>query len=305
MRLADAQDVTKLVKTGVRLLVNEMGAARAAVILGEPGQAEPPVAAAYGLEGATFWSDSTVPLDLVRYVLERRTTVVIKDPDANKKYCADTRGRGSIVCAPLARKRQVVGALYGDHTERGVFNDEAANRLSREATEFGLRYQQLTCPGEATAPEPVVDAIQEGEVERALWLPKMVAGCVLAVGLGLTYMLTPAAEPTAPPRPEMTSSADPSPRQHLDRALAALNSRDADELQKLIAPELQVDSGRLRDWLGRQKQERRLDRFQVRGEQAEARLNLPGRSREQSWTWTLSRRGQGWKLTDLGGDPLP
>ena len=303
MRLAEAKDVTKLVKTGVRLLVNEMGAARAAVILGEPGETEPPVAAAYGLDGESLWSDRTIPLDLVRYVMERRTTVVIKDPNVNKKYCSDTRGQGSIICAPLHKNRQVVGVLYGDHPDEGVFDDEAANRLSREATEFSLRYFQLTAPP-PQEPDPEPQQVEEEEVQRALLLPKMVASGVLALGLGLTFLLTPPAQPEAP-QPEVTPLADPSAREYLDRALAALNSKDRAELESLIAPELNIASERLEGWLKAQKAARRLDRFQVRGQRAMAQLNLPGQPREKAWTWTLKRRGQDWRLTDLGGDPLP
>ncbi len=307
MRLAQAKDVTKLVKTGVRLLVNEMGAARAAVILGEPGQTEPPVAAAYGLDGEALWADRTVPLDLIRYVMERRTTVVVKDPEVNKKYCSDTCGQGSIVCAPIHKNRQVVGALYGDHPDSGVFDDESANRLSREATEFSLRYFQLTSPEPEEPDPPAPQEIEEEEVQRALRLPKALVAGVLVLGLGLTFWLTPPAQPAERPQPEVTSRADPSAREHLDRALAALNSRDREQLESLIAPELkgQIGSEKLQGWLNSQPETRRLDRFQVRGRQATARLNLPGQPRDRAWTWTLSRRGQGWLLTDLGGNPLP
>ena len=303
MRLADAKDVTKLVKTGVRLLVNEMGAARAAVILGEPGEVEPPVAAAYGLDGEALWSDKTVPIDLIHYVMERRTTVVIKDPKINKKYCSDTRGQGSIICAPLHKNRQVVGALYGDHTDQGVFDDESANRLSREATEFSLRYFQLTAP-EAPEPEPEPQEVEEEEVQRALMLPKVIVSGVVALGLGLTFFLTPPAEPQRP-EPTVTPLADPSARQHLDQALAALNAKDHKKLGPLLAPELNIESERLEGWLKAQEKARRLDRFQVRGGRAVAQLNLPGQPRAKAWTWTLKRRGRSWQLTDLGGNPLP
>ena len=137
MRMGDAKDVTKLVKTTIRLMISKIGAKRALVIVGsgELGD-EPEPAAAYGFAGKSVWHDPTVAVEALTHSLKNKRIVYTLDARKNEKFTTQGCHR-SVTSVPLDN-----GVLYCDHPEPNAFRGTKAHMESL-AKEFDLCYDLL------------------------------------------------------------------------------------------------------------------------------------------------------------------
>ncbi len=128
--LTEAKDMTKLVKTAVRLMVNDLKAERAIVLYETDGLSEPPPSAQYGFESDDIWNDRTVPTKVLRYVMQRKKPLYLADARKDEQV-GNEHTNPSVVCVPLKD-----GFLYCDHSQPGALSKEIKEAVYQMAREF-------------------------------------------------------------------------------------------------------------------------------------------------------------------------
>lgn len=136
MRLEDAKDTTKLIKTAIRLMIHRIGAQRALVIVGENLGDHPKPKAAYGFSGKDVWNDPTVAVEALTHVLKKKRVVFTIDARKNEKFTSQDCHR-SVTCVPLEN-----GLLYCDHPDPAGFKG-TKKQMERIAKDFDLFYEAL------------------------------------------------------------------------------------------------------------------------------------------------------------------
>lgn len=137
LRMAEAASseivLSNLVRTILRLVLEQSGAQRGVLVLRRGGAFVPEAEAttreqdiAYRLRDEGDLSSVSVPDAIVRRALEDRRTIVVGDALTDPRYASDpyvVAGRPrAILCVPLFRKDEPVGALYLENTlASGVF----------------------------------------------------------------------------------------------------------------------------------------------------------------------------------------
>lgn len=143
-RCKDAKDVTKLVKTAIRTMINEYKGERALVILSDGIEEEPKPTAFYGFDSSSIWSDSSVPHGILKEVLARKKVAFFQN--AHKEWDGLSRGcNPAIVCVPIT-----AGLIYCDHSQESYFTHNLREYIKRLGQEFDERYEEL----EGGAPTP-------------------------------------------------------------------------------------------------------------------------------------------------------
>ncbi|MCA9790781.1 MAG: GAF domain-containing protein [Candidatus Eremiobacteraeota bacterium] len=137
----NAPDLTKMVKTAIRVMVNDYRAERAVVVFAEQPTSQPPTLGVYGLEG-DIWSDPTIYRPLLEQVLNKNKTVL----------CSDLRERPQIrfkpthraaACVPLrSMTGQPLGFFYCDHSQPGAL-DRHFGQLKDMAAAFDKRRTEM------------------------------------------------------------------------------------------------------------------------------------------------------------------
>ncbi len=141
VRLAEAKDTTKLIKTAIRLMIHKIGAERALVIVGENLGDQPKPKAAFGFSNKDVWNDPTVAVEALAHVLKKKRVVYTLDARKNEKFTSEKCHR-SVTSVPLE-----YGLLYCDHPEPGAFKG-SKSQMEGIAREFNLCYDLLkTQPG--------------------------------------------------------------------------------------------------------------------------------------------------------------
>ena len=141
--IKDSKDTTKLVKTAIRTLVNELQAERALVVFNAQQTSRPEPAAQYGFESENIWEDSTFPAAIVAEVLQQRTEIHMAD--ARKDARTNQEVHSSVICLPVRG-----GFLYCDHSETGYLGKNQFEAIRQLAIEFNQTLRLLETP----APEP-------------------------------------------------------------------------------------------------------------------------------------------------------
>lgn len=142
--LSDAKDTTKLVKTAVRLMVNDLKAERAIVLVEAGGQSDPYPAAQYGFESDDIWNDKTVPIKVLRFVMQRKKPIYLADARKDDRV-GNERANASVVCVPLKD-----GFLYCDHSRPAGLGKEVKDAVLQMSREFNRCHAKLT--GETEGP---------------------------------------------------------------------------------------------------------------------------------------------------------
>ena len=187
VELEDAQDVTKLIKVSIRKLINELGAERAAVVVGESLSAEPEPTGVYGLEGVDLWNDMTVPGNILRHVLLHPKPFYFEDIRKSVDSEARKQCHPSVLCLPVGGpQRGFSGFLYADHSEAGALtasNYEAGLNL---CSDFERCYERLLQGPPKAAEKEVVD---EEELARILGTFRLLLVLMACSLIGLIYLL--------------------------------------------------------------------------------------------------------------------
>ena len=167
MELKDAKDVTKLVKTAVRRMVNDYKAERAVVIVDETSNPEPTPNAAYGFDSENIWTDATVPVGLLRHTLDRGKPTFILDAEKNDQISATGINR-SIICVPLGQgHKNFRGLLYCDHPEPGKLDHSIKKNMDKLGVDFDRRYYELASAPKPTASEARIQRQEADDEEEA------------------------------------------------------------------------------------------------------------------------------------------
>lgn len=148
MEFSEAKDRIKLVKTAIRKSVNELGAARALVLLPESDSNDPrpePLAQ-LGFDQVEIWSSEQVQSEVLRLVLLVGETICVEDSRERGRFRSTQAGR-SILCLALGGG----GVLYCDHPDPAAFQSkvEQAEQMARD---FAARLRQLQKDGLQDAP---------------------------------------------------------------------------------------------------------------------------------------------------------
>lgn len=151
--MSDAKDVTKLVKTAVRIMITRLKAQRALVIVDEKNRERPEPLAAYGLDPKETWDDTSVSKDVLLHALDKARPVYVVD--ARKKDNIKSKEcHRCIVCVPLGKHSDdFTGVLYCDHEEPGALELSVKSALEEMAREFNRVYEELQKSGGTTKKE--------------------------------------------------------------------------------------------------------------------------------------------------------
>lgn len=137
-QMAQAKDVTKLVKTAIRTMVNDYGAERALVISESDGSEQPRATAVFGIEDGGVWDDPTLPTEVLGFVLRHSKPVFLADARKDNRV-KNKQSNPSVLCIPITD-----GLLYCDHSEPGKLTKETKSALIQVARDFNQRYGELT-----------------------------------------------------------------------------------------------------------------------------------------------------------------
>lgn len=141
MELHQAGDVVKLVKTAIRIMVSELGAKRALVMVDKAAVKFPAASAVYGFQ-ENIWTDDSVPAGLLRVTLDE-----LRPAFQLHGELVDQGFAGSLICVPISRSRDSFrGVLYCDHPQPEGLSQQAAGRMRSLGQEFGNCYRSLTAP---------------------------------------------------------------------------------------------------------------------------------------------------------------
>lgn len=156
MELDQVKDLTKLYKTAVRLMVNDLNAERALVAC-QPGTKQPKADAVYGVESGDIWGDESLPQVILSATMERARQIFVLDTRKERKYQYQGPGR-SVVCTPvLGLTGEAIGLLYCDHSEPGTLGYGVRDTMEKFAVDFGKRFVELSSqprPKETAAAAP-------------------------------------------------------------------------------------------------------------------------------------------------------
>lgn len=321
MGLVKGKTLDKIVKEAVRFMVNELGAERAMVLVGEPGDPAPPVLGHYGLPSSDVWSGELVSTTLLKRVLAQGKPVMLMDAQQDFQYkgrsSIQASGCRSVLVVPVADPEgRVTGLLYADHKlEAAAFDYTTRDRLVQFGVDFNEAYGSLESKSLPRAtPQAAPLAFQPPS-------PQAVLAVVAIVGFVLVTLVVsppgtgPAATPT-PGAPVLVTTAQAEPAVVVASYLRLLRSREYTQAWGFLGPSLQKRvplqqyvtqargwfSDELRRW---NFQHRRI----VPGERRETIAILylepgPQAKDKDRWTWTLQKTDTGWKLTDLKGGPV-
>ncbi len=178
MQLSEAKDLPKLVKTAVRFMINDCQAERALVVVDPSGSRQPEALAQYGFESTAIWSDSSLPLEVLRKAMEHQQSSFLLD--AHRETASKSCAR-SVVCAALGRGFKFRGFLYCDHPVAGTLGHGVKNKMGQLAQDFDERYQALLREARSPATEGPAPLERDYEaeagvvVQRLRWSVTMVA----------------------------------------------------------------------------------------------------------------------------------
>lgn len=185
MELKDAKDVTKLVKTAVRTMVNDYKAQRALVIVSESKVEEPIPVAFYGFESDAIWNDPTLPKEVLRNALDNEKPSFVLDARKDNKI-RSKRCHRSIVCVPLGKGiSNLNGLLFCDHEDPGALDHVIKREMDQLGKDFDARYKQLNAvpKKERIARQAEVD--YEGDAAKILrsikWTALFLTICTIIV----------------------------------------------------------------------------------------------------------------------------
>lgn len=158
MELDQVKDLTKLYKTAVRLMVNDLKAERAFVAC-QPNTKQPKADAVYGLESGDIWRDDSLPQVILNATFERGRQIFALDAHKERKFQYQGPAHSIISTPILGLTGESIGLLYCDHSEPGTLGYGARDTLDKFAVEFGKRYVELASserpkPAAAAAPPP-------------------------------------------------------------------------------------------------------------------------------------------------------
>ncbi len=153
------QNFSKLVKTAVRFMVNDLSAERAAVLI-KVSKGRPRIKGQYGFEGsADLWADDSVKVELLKSAWADDTALI------------DSDGGCATLCVPIREEGKVRGLLYCDHSDPNGLNDGDKENLIELAREFEERYEELK------------SATTQAKLRQTDSTPWVVAAVVLALVL--------------------------------------------------------------------------------------------------------------------------
>ncbi len=135
---AQAKDVSKLVKTAIRIMVNDLGAERALVVSESGGQEKPRANAVYGIDDGGIWENPTLPAEVLGFVLRHSKPVYLADARKDNRV-KNKESNPSVLCVPITD-----GLLYCDHSEPGKLTKDTKNALIQVARDYNQRYGELT-----------------------------------------------------------------------------------------------------------------------------------------------------------------
>lgn len=145
MDIHKAKDITKLVKTAVRTMVNDVKAERAMVVLLSPSQRRPTPAGQFGFAGDDIWNDASINQRVLKQIMQQPKTVFVLDSHNDTQF-RSTSAHRAVLCVPLGD----VGFLYCDHSNPGGLDHSSRRTVEELANGFIRRHSELTEP-QATA----------------------------------------------------------------------------------------------------------------------------------------------------------
>lgn len=170
MKLSSAKNIPKLIRTAIRLTINELGAGRAILLLGRPGDDRPPAKGVYGLEPDTVWTGASVNVRLLQQVLRSGESILISDTRKDSRFEVGF-GAKSVAVVPLRDKnKKTVGLIYADQAAAQPMNQQTLTKLTELAEEFERCLVRLSGQG----------GKQEESAESSTW---WVPAAVLAVAI--------------------------------------------------------------------------------------------------------------------------
>ncbi|MGE0494086.1 MAG: GAF domain-containing protein [Vulcanimicrobiota bacterium] len=155
VKVEQAQDLTKLVKTAVRAMAVDFKAERVAVNFEPKPTTQPGGQATYGLDDSV-WGEATVNQDVLRTVMRTGRTVFTLDVQKDTKFKPDGATHPCVLCVPLLDVRgRALGFIYCDHSKPGAFDYKTREAAERLARAFVSRYQDLEDVGPPEPPAPL------------------------------------------------------------------------------------------------------------------------------------------------------
>lgn len=137
-----APDLTKMVKTAIRVMVNDFHAERAVVVFAEQPTSQPPSLGIYGFEG-DIWREPTIYRPLLEQVLNKNKTVLCSDLRERPQSRFNPTHRAA-ACVPLRSiTGEALGFFYCDHTRPGAL-DRHFSQLKDLAAAFDKRRMELS-----------------------------------------------------------------------------------------------------------------------------------------------------------------
>ncbi len=228
----EAKTVEKLIKTSVRILVNDLGAERALVVFDQSCPDYPLPAGFYGFESERVWEDESVSSRLMERVLHRGELVFLLDAQQDSDY-RDSLAR-SVCCVPIKLScGQVAGFLYADHSKPGFLDYPDRDFIEAMAEEFTLCYQEI----QDLPPAPPTPA-QESDFSVTRPLFTVLTAALLGLAIWGSYQLEP---PPPTDRVVLLPVADiESPEEVAERALGAFREGRFGDLLSLSSDGLKL-----------------------------------------------------------------
>lgn len=123
-------------------LRDDLGADRALVLKNRP-DGDPEVLAAHGIEADSVWTVGDISQEVLRQGAAGQATMVsdaVSDSKLGERSSVVISGLRSILCVPVKRGEEVLGALYADSQLRtGIFGRKHRKQLEAFADELAGR----------------------------------------------------------------------------------------------------------------------------------------------------------------------
>ncbi len=302
MDLKLAPTIDKLIKTAVRLIINQHGAERAIVVYEERKRSKPKPRGVYGLENDSIWKDSSLDQKIFEYVLDRQDSLLLVDTEKDREFPSKGPYR-SVVCVPLVGLTgAVTGFFYADHSEPRALDGQTREALVEMAVTFEQCYREIVI-----ATGRIKKIPRQGSSFGRFVVMLAASAAIVLLPLGGMWLYDQLPEPQ-PPTTQPTADLAAAPRQVASDALAALKAGDLSGLSSHLSPELgkKVDEVAFADWQGGQAHlsDRQLLTVQVSGNRAVALVGVPGQAAVPVWKWRLAAFEGGWHLVELGESPF-
>ncbi len=181
MDIFAAKDVTKLVKTAVRIMVNEVKAERAMVVLPDKKSQYPQPAGQFGFDVPDIWNDDSVNKKVLEELERKPRTVFVLNAQSDRQF-ESSQANPCTICIPLTGN----GFIYCDHSQPGGLDHTAKDLVEKLGSDFRERFQQLKALPPPEKPPP--DAPDAGQLRNsactvALLVFLMIATVITAIVL--------------------------------------------------------------------------------------------------------------------------